>query len=114
MYFKMKSTPEIEAKLEILTEMHQNKWRPAIINLLLEHESMRFGEIKRELDITPKVLTDHLKWLEQHQFINREAFAEVPPHVEYSLTEIGQQLGPVHEKMRMWAEFYINHVDSES
>ncbi|MGV0169008.1 winged helix-turn-helix transcriptional regulator [Furfurilactobacillus sp. WILCCON 0119] len=111
MTFSIEMNPQIEEKLTILNELHRNKWRPEIVNLLLEKGTLRFGEIQRELQITQKVLTSHLKWLEAHQIINRHVFAEVPPHVEYSLTEVGQHLLAVHEAMRVWADFYANNVD---
>lgn len=102
-------TPEMAEKLAILNEMHKNKWRPDIVNLLLEKGTLRFGEIKKDLGITQKVLTEHLKWLEQHEIVQRKVFAEVPPHVEYSLTEVGKHLRPVHESMRVWADFYARN-----
>lgn len=103
-------TPAVAEKIMILNDMHKNKWRPEIVNLLLDRGTLRFGEIKKSLGITQKVLTEHLKWLEQHRILQRKVFAEVPPHVEYSLTEVGQHLRPVHESMRTWANFYIDHV----
>lgn len=109
MTFSVKMTPQMEEKLVILNNLHKNKWRPDIVNLLLEKGTLRFGEIQKELNITQKVLTSHLRWLEENKIVNRKVFAEVPPHVEYSLTSVGEQLQSVHEAMRVWADYYVNN-----
>lgn len=111
MAFSVDLNPQIEEKLLILSELHKNKWRPDIVNLLLEEGTLRFSEIQKKLNITQKVLTSHLRWLEENKIISRKIFAEVPPHVEYSLTDIGQHLLAVHDAMRVWAEFYVNNTD---
>lgn len=111
MTFSIDLNPQIEEKLLILSELHKNKWRPDIVNLLLEEGTLRFSEIQKKLNITQKVLTSHLRWLEENKIISRKIFAEVPPHVEYSLTDIGQHLLDVHDAMRVWAEFYVNNTD---
>lgn len=112
MIFSVEITPQIEEKLVILNELHKNKWRPDIVNLLLEKGTLRFSEIQRELNITQKVLTSHLRWLEEQNIVHREIFPEVPPHVEYSLTSIGEHLKDVHEVMRVWAEYYVQNTDN--
>ena len=109
MIFSVEMTPQIEENLVILNELHKNKWRPDIVNLLLEKGTLRFSEIQRELNITQKVLTSHLRWLENNKIVSREIFPEVPPHVEYSLTEVGKHLKDVHEAMRVWAKYYVRH-----
>lgn len=112
MVFSGEMTPQVEEKLVILNELHKNKWRPDIVNLLLEKGTLRFSDIQRELNITQKVLTSHLRWLEEHNIVHREIFPEVPPHVEYSLTSIGEHLKDVHETMRVWAEYYVQNTDN--
>lgn len=109
MTFSVEITPQIEEKLVILNDLHKNKWRPDIVNLLLEKGTLRFGEIQKELNISQKVLTSHLRWLEENKIVSRKIFAEVPPHVEYSLTSAGKQLKPVHEAMRVWANYYVHN-----
>lgn len=106
---------EAEAKkLTILNQMHRNMWRPDIINLLIEQDRpLRFSELQKRLKISQKVLTSNLRWLEAHGFIHRHVFPEVPPRVEYSLTEISRQLAPVHAAMREWANYYVTHTDSD-
>ena len=67
----------------------------------------RFGELRKSLrDISQKVLTDHLRIMEEHGLINRKVYAEVPPKVEYSLTDLGKSLKPIHDAMWKWGEEY--------
>ncbi|OJF02960.1 MarR family transcriptional regulator [Weissella confusa] len=103
-------TPEIAEKLVTLNELHRNRWRPDIVNLLLEDGTLRFGELQKKLGITQKVLTSNLKWLEENKIVTRKVYPEVPPRVEYSLTDVGQQLQDVHEAMRVRADYYVTHV----
>lgn len=69
--------------------------------------TMRFKELQRSIGkISQKVLTTNLRSMEEFGIVSREAFAEVPPRVEYSLTELGQSLKPVLDAMRVWGERY--------
>lgn len=90
MGFTFEMTHAIAEKLVTLNELHRNRWRPNIVNLLLETDTLRFDELKKQLGITQKVLTENLKWLEENQIVIRTVYPEVPPQVEYSLTEIGK------------------------
>ena len=110
MTFSIDMTPEIAEKLVTLNELHRNRWRPDIVNLLLEDGTLRFGELQKKLGITQKVLTSNLKWLEENKIVTRKVYPEVPPRVEYSLTDVGQQLQDVHEAMGVWADYYVTHV----
>ena len=110
MTFSIDMTPEIAEKLVTLNELHRNRWRPDIVNLLLEDGTLRFGELQKKLGITQKVLTSNLKWLEENKIVTRKVYPEAPPRVEYSLTDVGQQLQDVHEAMRVWAYYYVTHV----
>jgi DNA-binding HxlR family transcriptional regulator len=111
MAFSIDMTPAIAEKLVTLNELHRNRWRPDIVNALLENGTLRFGELQRTLSgISQKVLTENLKWLEENHIITRTVFPEVPPRVEYALTDIGGQLQDVHEAMRIWANYYVHHV----
>ena len=63
----------------------------------------RFGELRRSLTgISPKTLTDRLRGLEEHGLVDRQIFAEVPPRVEYSLTDAGRTLEPVLVALARW------------
>ena len=65
---------------------------------------MRFNELAKEVAGSPKTLTERLNELVELQIIHREAFAEIPPRVEYSLTAQGRDLKPVMEAIRIWVE----------
>lgn len=90
MGFTFEMTHAIAEKIVTLNELHRNRWRPDIVNLLLETDTLRFDELKKQLGITQKVLTENLKWLEENQIVIRTVYPEVPQQVEYSLTEIGK------------------------
>ena len=68
---------------------------------------MRFKELQRSIGkISQKVLTSNLRTMEAQGLVHREVFAEVPPRVEYSLTELGQSLKPVLDALQAWGEEY--------
>lgn len=80
------------------------KWAMLILCVLSENEATRFNVIAKALpDISPKVLTETLKNLEKDGLIKRELFAEIPPRVEYSLTDLGKSLMPHLESLLAWA-----------
>lgn len=74
-------------------EVLRKKWSLLIINVIGYHERLRFSELMGLLiDISPKALSDTLKELEAEGLVSRESFAEIPPRVEYMLTEDGSEL----------------------
>ncbi|MBD5371224.1 MAG: helix-turn-helix transcriptional regulator [Bacteroides sp.] len=80
------------------------KWAMLVLCVLSENDSTRFNAIARAIpDISPKVLTETLKNLEKDTLVRRELFAEVPPRVEYSLTDLGRSLLPHIESLLKWA-----------
>ncbi|MGI6755974.1 MAG: winged helix-turn-helix transcriptional regulator [Atopobiaceae bacterium] len=83
-----------------------DKWQILIIRDLL-NSTMRFGELQRSVGgISQKVLTTQLRKMEAAGLVHREVYAEVPPHVEYSLTELGRTLKPIVDAMWQWGEMY--------
>ena len=67
----------------------------------------RFGELKKSIgSVSQKVLTAQLRDMEENGLVNRKVYAEVPPRVEYSLTELGQSLKPILDAMWSWGEDY--------
>lgn len=81
-----------------------SKWTMLILHNLFEGET-RFGELQRSLvGISPKTLTLRLKELEKEGIIKRKVFAEVPLHVEYSLTPKGQSMSKLFSEMASWSE----------
>lgn len=78
------------------------KWTILVVRDLLGG-TKRFGELRRSLaGISPKTLTDRLRSLEDHGLVERHIYAEVPPRVEYSLTESGRTLEPVLVALARW------------
>ena len=87
-----------------------NKWKLLIIRNLLSGTA-RFNELQKGIPgISQKVLTDNLRSMEADGLINREVFPEVPPHVEYSLSEIGKSLQPIFDNMITWGNSYKKFV----
>lgn len=84
-----------------------NKWTPLIIRDLAK-SAMRFSELERSLrGISPKTLSERLKRLEESGVVVRECFAEVPPRVEYHLTEKGHALLPIIASMREFGQLWL-------
>ena len=74
---------------------------------LLLPGTKRFGELKKSIgSVSQKVLTAQLRDMEENGLVNRKVYAEVPPRVEYSLTELGQSLKPILDAMWNWGEGY--------
>ncbi len=89
-------------------EMLQGKWKLQLIYWLIIKSPMRFGYRRKALHgITNTMLTNVLRELEQDGFVIRTQFNEIPPHVEYSLTEKGQDLLPVIYAITAWGMKYI-------
>lgn len=81
------------------------KWRWLIIYKLSENGILRYGELKKSLPpITHKMLSQELKELEAQKLIHREEYHQIPPKVEYSLTEKGQTLLPILDLMSKWGD----------
>lgn len=84
-----------------------SKWQVLIIRDLVANGTMRFKELQRSIGkISQKVLTSNLRTMEAQGLVHREVFAEVPPRVEYSLTELGRSLKPVLDALQAWGEEY--------
>ncbi|MBO6262686.1 MAG: helix-turn-helix transcriptional regulator [Clostridia bacterium] len=95
-----------ECPVQTTVQLIGNKWKILIIRTLLRG-NRRFNEIKKAIPgISQKVLTDNLRSLENDGLIDREVFAEVPPKVVYSLSELGNSLRPVIDAMADWGTDY--------
>ena len=83
-----------------------DKWKVLILRDLLPG-TKRFGELKKSIgSVSQKVLTAQLRAMEENGLVHRKIYAEVPPRVEYSLTELGQSLKPILDSMWAWGEGY--------
>ena len=87
-----------------------SKWKLLILRNLMARP-WRFNELKKDLNgVSQKVLTDSLRSLEEDGIVTRTVYPEVPPRVEYSLTDLGQSLRPILEALSAWGEQYkANH-----
>lgn len=92
----------VETTLTLISD----KWKVLIIRDLLTG-TKRFGELKRSVgNVSQKVLTSQLRQMEESGLVNRKVYAEVPPRVEYSLTELGLSLKPIINSMEKWGNNY--------
>lgn len=90
-----------------------DKWKVLILRDLLPG-TKRFGELKKSIgSVSQKVLTAQLRDMEDSGLINRKVYAEVPPRVEYSLTELGKSLRPILDALQNWGEEYKESVKSQ-
>ena len=81
-----------------------DKWKVLILRDLMPG-TKRFGELKKSVgNVSQKVLTAQLRAMEESGLVNRKVYAEVPPRVEYSLTELGKSLKPILDSMWAWGE----------
>lgn len=83
-----------------------DKWKVLILRDLMQG-TRRFSELKKSIGtVSQKVLTAQLRDMEEKGLVSRKVYAEVPPRVEYSLTELGRSLKPILDAMRVWGENY--------
>lgn len=93
--------------VETCVSLVGSKWRLLVMRDLLLNGSMRFKELQRSIGgVSQKVLTNNLREMEDAGLVVRRVYAEVPPRVEYSLTEIGESLRPVMDALWAWGEGY--------
>ena len=91
-----------------------DKWKVLILRDLMPG-TKRFGELKKSVgNVSQKVLTAQLRAMEANELVHREVYAEVPPRVEYSLTELGKSLKPILDSMWAWGEEYKGSITTLS
>ena len=97
----------VETTLTLISD----KWKVLILRDLLPG-TKRFGELKKSIGhVSQKVLTAQLRQMEQSGLVNRKVYAEVPPKVEYSLTDVGYSLKPILDAMWTWGEEYQKRME---
>lgn len=95
-----------ECPVATTVQLIGNKWKLLIIRNLLVRP-WRFNELHKNLEgISQKVLTDSLRSMEKDGIITRTVYAEVPPRVEYALSELGETMRPILNSMQTWGENY--------
>ena len=98
-----RTSSPVEATLSFMSD----KWKVLILRDLLTG-TKRFGELKKSIgSISQKVLTSNLRAMEEDGLLKREVFAEVPPRVEYTLTDRGRSLEPIIDAMCVWGEAHM-------
>ncbi|HXY54332.1 MAG TPA: helix-turn-helix domain-containing protein [Nitrospirota bacterium] len=103
----MNDTKQQSCPVEQTIAMLGSKWKLLILRELFKG-TKRFGELSRGVPgISQKMLTQQLRQLEEDNLIHRKVYAEVPPRVEYSLTEIGKSLSPILDAMHKWGAKYM-------
>lgn len=96
--------------VEITLTLIGDKWKVLILRDLMPG-TKRFGELKKSVgNVSQKVLTAQLRAMEENELVHREVYAEVPPRVEYSLTELGKSLKPILDSMWAWGEEYKSSI----
>ena len=92
--------------VEITLLLIGDKWKVLILRDLMTG-TKRFGELKKSIgSVSQKVLTSQLRDMEDKGLVSRKVYAEVPPRVEYSLTELGKSLEPILDAMQSWGTDY--------
>ena len=107
MMSEKKSVKELPAcPVETTLTLIGDKWKVLILRDLLPG-TKRYGELKKSIgSVSQKVLTAQLRDMEENGLVNRKVYAEVPPRVEYSLTDLGKSLKSILDAMRIWGEGY--------
>jgi DNA-binding HxlR family transcriptional regulator len=99
--------------VEITLKLIGSKWKLLILRNLLNCSIQRFSELARGINgISQKMLTQHLRQMEDDGLVLRTVYAEVPPRVEYSLTDKGKSLKPIIDAMHDWGMAFFNREDS--
>lgn len=91
-----------------------HKWKVLILRNLFNQGTQRFSELSKGINgISQKMLTQQLRQLEHDGIIQRTVYPEVPPRVEYDLTELGQSLKPILEEMNIWGKEHMKRSGQE-
>ena len=94
--------------VEVTLSMISDRWKVLIIRDLLSG-TKRFGELRKSIgNVSQKVLTSNLRSMEEDGLVKRKVFAQVPPRVEYTLTDTGMSLKPILDSMEKWGKEYKN------
>ena len=99
-----------ECPVATTVQLIGSKWKLLILRNLLARP-WRFNELKKDLEgISQKVLTDSLRSMEEDGLVVRTVYPEVPPHVEYSLSKLGESMRPILMEMQKWGTEYKNKI----
>ena len=100
----------VEATLDVIG----GKWKVVILFHLTHEGTHRFAELRRKIPgVSERMLTQQLRELEEDGIVHREVYPEVPPKVEYSLTDYGKTLRPITEVMCEWGQRHIKRIKAK-
>ena len=112
--YKPKLEKDIRCPLEYGLDVFGGKWDSRIICVLAAKETLRYSELRKELsNITDAVLAASLKSLIKNEIVNRKSYDEIPPRVEYSLTEKGASVVPIIQSICKWSGVFYKE-DNEN
>ncbi|MEM8710687.1 MAG: helix-turn-helix domain-containing protein [Planctomycetota bacterium] len=99
--------------IERVLDVFAGKWKPAILYALESEGTLRFNQLRdRATGVSPRMLTQQLRELERDGVVKREQFLEMPPRVEYSLTELGRSLSSVEAAIDRWGDQHMGAVET--
>ncbi len=99
---------EMVERVEQLMALIGSKWKPAIVFCLVREGPLRFSQLRRAISkVSQKMLTQQLRDLERHGLVARKFYQEIPPRVEYSITDLGLTLDPIFKSVCTWGTKHI-------
>lgn len=109
---KAREKRQYNCHIELTLDIIGGKWKPVILFYIGEKGVIRYGEIKKAIpNINERMLTRQLRELERDQLVHREVYKEVPPKVEYSLTNLGDSITPLLIQLSEWGSSYNDKFD---
>lgn len=113
--YQPKLEKDIRCPLEYGLEIFGGKWKSRIICVLAEMKTLRYSELRKEMsNITDAVLASTLKELIRDKIVERKSFDEIPPHVEYSLSEKGLSVVPILQNICKWSGIFYNEENDNT
>jgi DNA-binding HxlR family transcriptional regulator len=104
--------PATACPISPVVDLVFSRWTTPILWVLQAHGTQRFVELERRIGVTPKVLTQRLRQLERDGLVQRRIYAEVPPRVEYEITELGSSLQTVFAALGDWSGEHMADVEA--
>lgn len=108
------SCSNYRCEIEVFLEVVGGKWKSLILWNLGQHEVIRYNEFRELMpEVSQKMLTQQLRGLEHNLVVKRKIYNQVPPMVEYSLTDLGKKLLPILEQMDKWGKEFVDQFTEE-
>lgn len=115
MAHKRKLDKDIRCPLEYGLDVFGGRWKSRIICVLAAKDTLRYSELRNELaNISDAVLSAEIKELMAADIVSRQSFDEIPPHVEYSLTEKGRSVVPILQSICKWAGLFHREITADA